>query len=269
MLISYEKFKEELENTIYKNAKSKLINNIASNTNRYVGLFRASTPEIKLIQNITQSHEIGFGDFIENIVTKYIGLFYQNIPKSVQYRDKDLLFDQLFLSSDKVFMIEQKIRDDHDSTKKGGQSDNFLLKIEYLKETYPEKTIEAITWFVDDTFRKNKKYYSNKIEENKENNDILMHLFYGNQLFEFLDKMTIWNEITNYLKRWKAEESYTIELNFEKDWKVTKQELLAEVPKKYWNRIAKNKEIQEKFMSILFPTAKYKEILDFHDIEVI
>ena len=56
-------------------------------------------------------------------------------------------------------MIEQKMRDDHDSTKKRGQFENFLKKVSYLKEKFPNKEIEAGMWFVDNSLVKNKKYY--------------------------------------------------------------------------------------------------------------
>ena len=120
-----------------------LINKVASNPDRYIGIFRPTTPELKLIQNITQSHEISFGDFVEDIITVYLGKYYKNLPKRATYKGETILFDQLFEYNNKIFMIEQKMRDDHDSTKKRGQFENFIKKVEYLKETYPNKEIEA------------------------------------------------------------------------------------------------------------------------------
>ena len=49
------------------------------------------------MQNITQSREISFGDFLEDIITKYLGLFYENLPKHVQYNNERMVFDQLFI----------------------------------------------------------------------------------------------------------------------------------------------------------------------------
>ena len=81
-IIEYEEFVNELKQTVYKNAKSDLLNKVADNPDRYIGIFRPTSPELKLIQNITQSHEISFGDFIEDIMTLYLGHYYKNLPLS-------------------------------------------------------------------------------------------------------------------------------------------------------------------------------------------
>lgn len=44
-LIEYQTFIKMLENLIYKNEKSNLINKIADNPSRYTGLLRPTNPE--------------------------------------------------------------------------------------------------------------------------------------------------------------------------------------------------------------------------------
>ena len=260
-IIEYNHFVEELEKTVYKNAKSDLINKVAEKPDRYIGIFRPTTPELKLIQNITQSHEISFGDFIEDIMTEYLGKYYTNLPKRAMYQEEEILFDQLFEYNGSIFMVEQKMRDDHDSTKKRGQFENFIKKIDYLKEKYPNKKINAGMWFVDNSLRKNRRYYARKMNETvKENVD--MYLFYGSEFTDYLDKVKIWDELEAYLMNWKMSQDNVIELNFEKDWEDTKKELIDNVPTKNWKKIIKNDKVKEEVMSILFPTGKYKEILD-------
>lgn len=232
MLIEYDVFEDELEKIIYRDAKSDLINKLAKSPDRYVGLFRTTSPKLKLMQNITQSHEISFGDFVENIITMYLGVFYENLPKRAKYNKEDIMFDQLFLFENKVYMIEQKIRDDHDSTKKRGQFSNFISKINYLKENYPDKKIVALMWFVDDSLKKNRRYYLNMISSYKSNDNISLNIFYGNELFNYLDKIIIWDEMVKYLQQWKELETNNIELNFEDDWKETKKEIIQNVSKK-------------------------------------
>ena len=236
--MNYNIFEDELEKTIYRNAKSNLLNKIANNPDRYIGLFRTTSPEIKLMQNITQSHEISFGDFVENIITMYLGTFYNNLPKKATYNGDDIMFDQLFSYENKIFMIEQKIRDDHDSTKKRGQFTNFISKVNYLKDTYPQKEIIASMWFVDNSLKKNKKYYSEMMLRNNNNFNVSMYLFYGDQLFEFLNNMAIWTEVTTYLQRWKSLEANNIQLNFEENWPDTKNEIIENVPKKIWKKFS-------------------------------
>ena len=265
-IIEYEEFVNELKQTVYKNAKSDLLNKVADNPDRYIGIFRPTSPELKLIQNITQSHEISFGDFIEDIMTLYLGHYYKNLPKRANYNGEVILFDQLFEYNDTIYMIEQKMRDDHDSTKKRGQFENFIKKVEYLKETYPNKTIEAGMWFVDQSLVKNKRYYLTKIEEHV-NIGANLNLFYGDEFTKYLEKTTVWDEMTEYLMRWKLSDDSRIELNFEEDWIATKKELLNNVSKNSWRKIIRNKEVVEEILPILFPTGKYKEILSELNIE--
>jgi len=266
-LMSYEEFLLLLIKTVYKNAKSDLLNKIATNPDRYYGIFRPTSPKVKLIQNITQSHEISFGDFVENIITKYLGNFYKNLDKKATYKNEEILFDQLFEYNNKIFMIEQKMRDDHDSTKKRGQFDNFIKKVDYLLEAYPNKNIEAGMWFIDNTLTKNKKYYQSKINE-YHNPRVKLHLFYGNEFTSYLSKETIWDEMTEYLIKWKKYDDEILELNFEKDWSNTKKELLNNVSIKNWKKIVNNKNIVNEILPILFPTGKYKEIIDELDIQI-
>ncbi len=260
-ILEYKDFVAELKLTLYKNAKADLINKVASNPDRYIGIFRPTSPKLKLIQNITQSHEISFGDFIEDIITNYLGKYYTNLPKRAIYHDEAILFDQLFEYNNKIIMIEQKMRDDHDSTKKRGQFENFLKKVSYLKEKYPDKNIEAGMWFVDQSLVKNRKYYLKKIEENQ-NNGAILNLFYGDEFTKYLGKETIWDEMTKYLLKWKKSEDSKIELDFEKNWEETKQELLENVSKNSWKKIINNKDVVKEILPILFPNGKYKEILD-------
>lgn len=259
-IIEYEEFVEELKKTVYKNAKADLINKVASNPDRYIGIFRPTTPELKLIQNITQSHEISFGDFVEDIITEYLGKYYKNLEKRATYNGEVILFDQLFEYNNKIFMIEQKMRDDHDSTKKRGQFENFIKKIDYLKETYPTKEIEAGMWFVDQTLVKNKRYYFSQMQQYHDDR-VKLHLFYGDDFTTYLDKVAVWYEMTEHLFKWKMSEENKIELNFEEDWEETKKELKENVSKNSWRKIINNKQVVDEILPILFPTKKYLEIL--------
>ncbi|MEG1732660.1 MAG: hypothetical protein RR252_05875, partial [Longicatena sp.] len=186
--------------------------------------------------------EISFGDFIEDIMTQYLGKYYTNLDKLAIYNNEKILFDQLFIYDEKIYMIEQKMRDDHDSTKKRGQLENFIKKVNYLKETYPNNKIVAGMWFVDPSLFKNKNYYQSQM--NKINIDnVEMNLFYGDEFTTMLDKISVWDEITEYLVKWKQSDDNKIELNFELDWKETKKELLENVLKKNWKKLISNEMI--------------------------
>ena len=137
-MIPYEDFISELNRTIKYDAEfyRDLLEKVIDNPRRYTGIFRISNVRTKLIQNATQSREIKFGDFLENIVTEYIKLMgYTNLKKNIGADDTGnvLEADQVFQKENTVYLIEQKVRDDHDSTKKRGQYDNFRKK-------YPDRS---------------------------------------------------------------------------------------------------------------------------------
>lgn len=162
-------------------------------------------------------------------------------------------------------MVQQKIRDNYSSTKKIRQYDNFKKKMNYLINKYPNNKVIGIMWFIDDSLKKNKKYYTSIMEKDTFYNS---YLFYGKEFFNYLDKINIWNEFIEYMMKWKIEETYNIELNFEKNWDETKKELLENIQKSKWKKIIKNDELIKTVMPILFPTGKYKEILEIHKIKL-
>ena len=129
--MTYEIFKDKLNTRIFgDDLNYEILETVLKNPKRYIGLFRVSNAKTKLIQNITQSCEIKFGDFIEEILTIYIAdMGYENLEKKLEFQNNKLSFDQLFCDKNTIFLIEQKIRDDHDSTKKRGQYANFINKI--------------------------------------------------------------------------------------------------------------------------------------------
>ena len=84
------------------------------------------------MQNATQSWEIKFGDFMEEIVTEYIAdMGYVNLNKNIGTDEGSnaLSADQVFEKGDIVYLIEQKICDDHDSKKSADNMITFIKNI--------------------------------------------------------------------------------------------------------------------------------------------
>ncbi len=203
MILTYEFFVGKLNEKIKSDADFcyELLKNVIDNPHRYTGIFRLSNAKTKLIQNVTQSREIKFGDFMEDIVTIYIDkMGYHNLEKRIGTDENGdaLNADQVFLGGDTVYLIEQKIRDDHDSTKKRGQYSNFKKKFSLLERLYPDKKINATMWFIDGSLVKNKNYY---ISESSK--DITakrqLNIMYGESLFASLFRLLEWiDEQTRY-----------------------------------------------------------------------
>lgn len=192
MFITYDDFCELIEEHI--NGKEKqnfyltLLEKVIKNPTRFCGLFRLSNAKTKLLQNITHSKEIKFGDIIEEVTTIYISkMGYQNLEKKLinDNKSESLHADQFFTDGENLYIVEMKIRDDHDSSKKRGQLENFLKKIDRVKLNYNNTNINAIMWFVDDKHTKNRKYYKEELnKESKPNCNIF--LYYGAEFFKTL-----------------------------------------------------------------------------------
>ena len=152
MILNYEYFKASLNSKLFEDSYSDLLRKIAENPERYIGIFRPTKPKTKLIQNITQSHEIRFGDALEFIFERYFEAsgFQLHTKRFRTLDDTELSIDQLFSNGNVLYMIEQKVRDDHDSTKKVGQFDNFENKYFALSQRYPNYEIRPFMWFIDD-----------------------------------------------------------------------------------------------------------------------
>ncbi len=215
MTFTYEYFADKL-NAKIKSDESfiyELLVTVVKKPNRYTGIFRLSNAKTKLIQNVTQSREIKFGDFMEEIVTDYIAAMgYRNLNKSIG-TDEDgnaLSADQVFMKDDTVYLVEQKIRDDHDSTKKRGQFQNFRKKYLLLKSLYAGYNINATMWFIDGSLKKNKKYYISEAMSDSERG-VEINIFYGRALFDVIFPETdIWEEICAYLIKNKQERNNEI-----------------------------------------------------------
>lgn len=181
-ILSFYSSKMHINQNIYRDILIKPI----KYPERYCVLFRPSSIKTKIIQNITQSYEIKFGDFIEEITSLYLQrMGYRLLNNTIKTNTHELLkINQLFTNNETIYLVEQKIRDDHDSTKKRGQILNFIHKILAVKNIYPNKKICASMWFVDELFTKNKNFYLEQI--NKEQiSDVTMVTRISEIVFSF------------------------------------------------------------------------------------
>lgn len=256
--MQYEKFKNIL-NKIFKESKADLIKKIANSPERYIGLFRPTKPKAKIIQNLTQSHEIKFGDAFEVLIEAYLKeQHFEILEKRLQFENEFLHFDQHFKKDNTIFFVEQKIRDDHDSTKKRGQTHNFEKKIKLLLNQNSEKNVIGIMYFVDPDLTKNKNYYAQKIQELKKQYGIEIHLFYGKAFFDFFNLN--WEEVLDYLKQWKKELPNLPEINFDKNPEKTFEEL-KKVSPQVFRKLFSNAHIFEDIIETLFPEKKVLHLL--------
>lgn len=267
MILSYDYFKTCLNHKLFEDSYYDLIKKIADNPDRFIGIFRPTKPKTKLIQNITQSHEIRFGDAMEFILERYFEAegFLLCQKRFIDSNDKELSIDQLFEKDNVLYMIEQKVRDDHDSTKKVGQFENFENKYFALTQMYKQYKIIPIMWFIDDSLVKNKKYYQEQMDKMKDDYQCIPYLFYGKEMFNAFDgiatfRVEIWSEILDYLYRWKQTLPEMPEVNFDMNADDVFEEI-KDLPPSVYRKLLENEEIVGQIFPILFPENKVLNML--------
>jgi len=263
-MIDYSKFCKILNKHIFWGEKRELLERLAKYPERFIGLFRPSKPETKILQNILQSHEIRFGDALEELIEEILkDLGYSILPKKIAtVIGEELSIDQFFTDGKNYYFIEQKVRDDHDSTKKRGQIKNFETKLEELFKRY--SNIVGIMYFVDPDLTKNRKFYTEELKRLKKKYKVPLYLFYGKELFECLKNPAYWEILLKWLARWKESLPKIPEVNFDIN-PHDSFEAIKNLEVKYWKKLLKNEKLWEEgiIKAIFRSGATLKLMLDY------
>lgn len=255
--MNYEKFCAILNKHIFKDEKKELLKKIAERPERFIGLFRPTKPGAKIFQHLLQSHEIRFGDAFEEMIDELLKEFgFEPLQKSIKNKDGEpLTLDQHFRKGKIIYFIEQKVRDDHDSTKKRGQVANFEAKLEALYGKYKESLIAGI-YFIDPDLMKNKNYYIQEIQRLVSFYGIKIYLFYGKELFEFLDHPESWEQILAWLKEWKDSLPEIPDINFDREPEESFKEI-RNLELRYWRKFLENVKLwDEEIVKAIFREGK-------------
>ena len=243
--MNYQKFCSVLNRYIFEGEKEELLKKVAEKPERFIGLFRPTKPGAKILQHVLQSHEIKFGDAFEELVEEILReLNFSILDKSIVGESGNFLsLDQYFKSKSKgtYYFIEQKVRDDHDSTKKRGQTSNFEAKLEALYKKHKNNVV-GIMYFINPDLSKNKNYYLPELKKLSKFYGIETHLFYGKELFDYLGKPNLWGQILFWLKKWKDSLPEIPEIDFDKMPKESCEEI-KDLPIRYWRKLLENEKL--------------------------
>ncbi len=257
--MKYEEFKKIFDNRLFGQHKSNLIKKLANSPHRYTGIFRSTTPKTKVIQNLLHSQESKFGDAFEELIEKYLqDAGFNILCKRLDGDDgKKLLVDQLFTDGTTVYFVEQKMRDDHDTTKKTGQIKNFEKKATTIINKYKDKEIVGFFYFIDDSFSHHKEYYEDEIAKLNEKYKIQAYLVYGDELFVklFKEKVQHWQEIGNHLNEWNKDLPELPELNFDEAPESSFLEMKDNLTLGIFIKLFSNPDL-DVLLYILFPEAE-------------
>lgn len=206
----------------------------------------------RLQSNYLTSVGIKLGDALEDAFKQFLienGAIF--LPRNfVKNRD----CDQIFQYGEKTFLIEQKIRDDHDSSKKVGQIENYKIKKDEIKKKV--NSLSACSWFIDPDFAKNKSYYLRELSAEE--------LYYGQEIEQFLKNYVFFddrckgffqellNSIETYTEQFSLLNIASLKINY-KDFTIT--ELF---------RLLKSKKHHPQIAQIFFEgSIPFKEIYEY------
>ncbi len=260
--MNYETFKQIFNQSIFEKSKVDLIEKVALYPSRYIGLFRPTKPKAKLLQNLLQSHEIRFGDAFEKLIEEYLkNNNFTILEKKLTYSNGDKLnLDQLFKNEKGIFFVEQKVRDDHDSTKKRGQILNFEKKLETLIKLYGESNLKGFFYFIDPDLTKNKNYYQDELKKMSDDYNVVLEISYGNELFYSLGIPKIWYEIINHLKKWRDELPEIPEINFDLNANESFNEIKDLSPSTF-RKLFDNEPLYSEILPTIFPQKRVLKLL--------
>ncbi|MCD6573722.1 MAG: restriction endonuclease [Thermoplasmata archaeon] len=244
--MNYNKFCTILNKHIFEGEKKELLRKLAERPERFVGLFRPTKPGAKVLQHLLQSHEIRFGDAMEELISEFLKDWgFKVLPKIIipdpSNPRKKLDIDQYFTDNKMHFFIEQKVRDDHDSTKKRGQINNFETKLEFLYRKHGQNLI-GIMYFIDPDLVKNKNYYIEELNKMADTYGVSLHLLYGQELFEFFNELSVWNDLLSWLSKWKESLPELPEINFDSNPQDSFNEI-KDLEIRFWRKILENEKL--------------------------
>ena len=202
----------------------------------------------KILQHLLQSHEIRFGDAMEELISEFLKDWgFKVLPKIIILDPtnprKKLDIDQYFTDGERYYFIEQKVRDDHDSTKKRGQISNFETKLEYLYRKHGQNLM-GIMYFIDPDLVKNRNYYIEELNKMVDTYGVNLHLLYGKELFEFFNKLDVWNDLLSWLTQWKESLPELPEINFDRVPQDSFNEI-KDLEIRFWRKILENEKLWE------------------------
>jgi hypothetical protein len=246
-----------LNKHVFDNERAAVVQAVASNPDRFVGVFRSTTPRLKLLQNILQSREVRFGDALEEVIRKLIAdMGFVHLPNEIRSGEKQkLACDQYFCSSDQTqyFVVEQKVRDDHDSSKRDGQITNFRKKLEYLRAQHGT-ALTGILYFIDPALNKNRKFYEERLAQLRQMLGVRLMLQYGSEFFAYMQGHTCtWSLLFSTLESWRRGVPEDINLNLDSEPEKT-LDRLQNVSVNTWKKLAAHDGLWESgVIQVIFP----------------
>ena len=99
-------------------------------------------------------------------------------------------------------------------------------------------------YFIDPDLVKNKNYYTEQLSKMESIYRVKLCLFYGQELFEFFDKLEDWNNLLSWLTQWKQSLPKLPEINFDSKPEDSLKEI-KDLEIRIWRKVFKNEKLWE------------------------
>ncbi len=262
--MEYGQFEKILNRSVFGNSKIKLLEKIANEPERFVGLFRPTSPKSKVVQHLCHSQESKFGDALEAIIKEYLELYGCEILSGdivIEGKKGKQNIDILFRKNGIVYCVEQKMRDDHDNSNCDGQFNKFKEKLKEIANQYGKDKTRGFLFFVDSGMSKHKKFYQSRIFQAQSEHGLEVNLVYGEEFFDALPlKDGVWNEITKHLIKWRRQLPNFPEFNYDNNAEESFNEI-KDVSLSNFRKVFTHEEIGKEILPILFPTGETLHML--------
>lgn len=119
-----------------------------------------------------QMEQIAFGNETENALATVfqsldkVKLLDRNVTFMKYDRQKSAVIDHVLDTVGPILVLEQKLKDNHDSTKNMGQFDDLMAKTKTIKSKYPGRTVIPVMYFLTDVQKGARKQLSNLMSAN-------------------------------------------------------------------------------------------------------
>ena len=260
--MNYNEFVLILNNAVFGQLKSKLLEKIAESPERFVGLFRPTSPKAKIVQNLLHSGESKFGNALEELMRLYLEEHgCESLERNIRIGGERKNLDLYFRKDGVVYFAELKMRDDHDNSKAAGQFNDFDAKLQKISEIHGVDNVHGMMFFVDPGLTKHQRVYEKKLAALRANRGVIASLVYGGQFFDaVLHRSGIWQEIESHLEHWRKSVPDFPVFNFDTTPEKSFEEIKDLRPGIFWKLFA-NEEIGKHILPILFPERKTLKIL--------
>lgn len=224
-----------------------------SNEKRLVNPYGTTPYKVVLLQTLETSSGIRLGYANQGVISALLEESgYVKLPTTVTAADgMTLAIDHLVQKQGVIYMIEQKAKDDHDSSNRLAQLKSFIKKYETVVALYPGIEVVPIFYFLDSRFYKNKKYFQKQIELSGKGDTC--KLLYEEELFSFLGLENPLDGIKENFKRVREEMGSERSINFDLHPRVAANYLLSK-KKSVLMRIFSNPNLVDFMTDTIFPS---------------